>query len=100
MDSVWQQLDGAFLALGCLNTERISAPYVHMSDGCMDVIAVPAQVCVCVCGITYMYVCRSMFVFVLYVVCACDRYVVHVRARSYIHISPTLMCMHKHFPNA
>ena len=29
--------------LRCLNTEKISAPHVHMSDGCMDVIALPAQ---------------------------------------------------------
>ena len=68
VDSVWQQLDGAFLAVGCLNTERISAPNVHMSDGCMDVIAVPAQVCacvfVCVCLCMCAYVFRHMNVFV------------------------------------
>ena len=43
-EGVWQQLDGEFIAIGGLNTERISAPYAHMSDGCMDVIAVPAHV--------------------------------------------------------
>ena len=41
---VWQRLEGSFVAVGALNTEKISAPYVHMSDGCMDVIAVPAAV--------------------------------------------------------
>jgi hypothetical protein len=41
---VWQRLEGSFVAIGALNTEKISAPYVHMSDGCMDVIAVPAAV--------------------------------------------------------
>mmetsp|Transcript_38593 Transcript_38593/g.60212 ORF Transcript_38593/g.60212 Transcript_38593/m.60212 type:complete len:254 (-) Transcript_38593:147-908(-) len=40
---VWQRVQGTFLAVGALNTEKISAPYVHMSDGCMDVIAVPAE---------------------------------------------------------
>jgi hypothetical protein len=41
---LWQRLEGSFVAIGALNTEKISAPYVHMSDGCMDVIAVPAAV--------------------------------------------------------
>ncbi|KAJ1492268.1 hypothetical protein T484DRAFT_1931375 [Baffinella frigidus] len=40
----WQRLQGEFLAIGALNTERISAPFAHMSDGCMDVIALPAAV--------------------------------------------------------
>ena len=40
----WQRLEGQFLAIGALNTEKISAPFAHMSDGCMDVIALPAAV--------------------------------------------------------
>ena len=32
------------MAVGALNTEKISAPYVHMSDGCMDILALPAAV--------------------------------------------------------